>query len=152
MLAGSINHIAITVVDLDDSMIFYKPFLALLGYDFKANIPSNNDVEDSYFGCSLFGNDDVGTWINLWQKSPASDVKFDRYNVGLHHMAFHVETKDELFKMYSWVKDNKNCTILDAPKDYPEYGPNYCSFFFTELNGIKLEIVTMEPLGDAGST
>jgi len=144
MQTGSINHVAITVFNLEDSMNFYEPFLSLLGYQFKAMFPNESKIEDSYFGCSLFGNDNVGTWINLWQKSPLSDTKFDRYNVGLHHLAFHTNTKEELVKVYHWVKQNKDCQILDDPKDYPEYGPNYHSFFFKEFNGIKLEIVTME--------
>jgi len=32
-------------------------------------------------------------------------------------------------------------TILDAPAEYPIYGPNYYAVFFADPDGMKLELV-----------
>ena len=32
-------------------------------------------------------------------------------------------------------------TILDAPADYPRYGPTYYAVFFADPDGLKLEYV-----------
>jgi glyoxylase I family protein len=32
-------------------------------------------------------------------------------------------------------------TILDAPADYPRYGPTYYALFFADPDGLKLEFV-----------
>ena len=32
-------------------------------------------------------------------------------------------------------------TVLDAPRDYPEYAPGYYAVFFADPDGIKLELV-----------
>ena len=31
--------------------------------------------------------------------------------------------------------------ILDAPAEYPQYGPNYYAVFFADPDGMKLELV-----------
>ncbi len=34
-----------------------------------------------------------------------------------------------------------SATILDAPADYPRYGPTYYALFFADPDGLKLEFV-----------
>lgn len=140
MITGTINHIAITVENLSSSMKFYNEFLSLLGFKFKGDWPANPNDNDSYFGGALYGHEKGGSWINLWQKDPSSEVEHYRYNVGLHHVAFHASTVKELEELFIWVK-SKGLEVLNEPKDYPRYGENYRSFYFKELNGIKIEIV-----------
>ena len=31
--------------------------------------------------------------------------------------------------------------ILDAPRDYPDYAPEYYAIFFCDPDGVKLEVV-----------
>ncbi|KAG0097155.1 hypothetical protein BGZ93_003315 [Podila epicladia] len=70
-------------------------------------------------------------------------------NPGLHHLAFSVGTHDEIDefhkKIVSFYESHPGSGhILDIPALYPEYGPHYYAVFFTDPDGIKLELAFSE--------
>lgn len=135
-----VNHVAITVKNWKESKAFYTNLLGMLGYEFKADIPIKEDDPESYFGGAMFGNDDIGTWVNIWQMHPKAQSEHYRLNVGLNHLAFHADSRALVNSIGEFVSKQKNCELIEPPKEYP-YGKEYYAVFFKELNGIKLEVV-----------
>ena len=68
-----------------------------------------------------------------------SDDAFDRYRIGVHHIAFAATSRDVVDERYRWVVE-KGGEIESPPKEY-DYLPGYYAFFFYDPDGIKLEIV-----------
>jgi len=130
MKVGSINHVVLTVNDLGKSRAFYDRLLPALGY----RLIYERDESFAYKGA-----DDLKLYFAL---APAKnrDAKFDRYRVGLNHLALNAPSHayvDEIHqKLVEW-----GATILDAPAAYPQYEPNYYAVFFLDPDGIKLEVV-----------
>jgi glyoxylase I family protein len=65
--------------------------------------------------------------------------EYDRYRVGVHHVAFEVASRDVVDERHRWVVEQP-VSIESPPKEY-EYTPGYYAFFFYDPDGIKLEIV-----------
>ena len=58
----------------------------------------------------------------------------------LHHLAFKADSRAEVDKFYLELKEI-GAIIVNKPKLYPEYDPNYYAVFFKDLEEIKYEIV-----------
>lgn len=127
MKVGSVNHIVITVNDLAKSRAFYDRLLPALGYRLLFEQPDT-------FG--FVGADG----LKLYFAQSHESVAFDRYHVGLHHLALNAPDRafvdDVHQKLVDW-----GVTILDAPAEYPKYEPGYYAVFFVDPDGIKLEVV-----------
>lgn len=123
MATGEINHLDLTVSSLERSPPFYAAILEFLGYERRA-------------GGSVFKK--RGTEIALEQAKPESVSKaHDRYAPGLHHLAFTAESRTDVDWLYELLKQ-MNARILDPPAIY--YSPVYYAVFFTDPDGIKLEL------------
>lgn len=127
MRVGSLNHLNITVNQVARSRGFYDRLLPALGYRLLFEQPDTFGFEGAD-GMKLY-------FAEARQKS-----EFDRYRVGLHHLAFNAPDRafvdDVHRKLVEW-----GVTILDAPADYPKYEAGYYAVFFLDPDGIKLEVV-----------
>jgi catechol 2,3-dioxygenase-like lactoylglutathione lyase family enzyme len=65
--------------------------------------------------------------------------EYDRYRVGVHHIAFEAASRDVVDERHSWAQE-RGVAIESAPKEY-DYMPGYYAFFFHDPDGIKLEVV-----------
>jgi catechol 2,3-dioxygenase-like lactoylglutathione lyase family enzyme len=129
MQRGFINHLDLTVSNLEASCAFYDKVLARLGYARTTE----------YAG-------EVPVWV---LQSPGSTsiglhrakvaTPHNRHAVGLHHLAFHLTSRAEVDTFYQFLL-REQVTILDAPAEY-DYTPGYYAVFFTDPDGIKLELV-----------
>jgi catechol 2,3-dioxygenase-like lactoylglutathione lyase family enzyme len=68
------------------------------------------------------------------------DVEFDRRRAGLHHVSLRVVARDDVDRFHAFLVAS-GATVLDAPAEYPEYGPDYYAVFFADPDGMKLEVV-----------
>jgi len=58
----------------------------------------------------------------------------------LHHLALKAETREAVDALYRTLMQ-MDAEILDAPAEYPKYGPGYYAVFFLDPDGLKLEYV-----------
>ncbi len=130
MRVGSLNHVVLTVNDLAASRAFYARLLPALGYRLASEEPGL---------VGYVGADRLGLYLQQAPEDRRAQT-FDRYRVGLHHLAFDAPDRsfvDDIHqKLVSW-----GATILDAPAEYPQYEPGYYAVFFADPDGIKLEVV-----------
>lgn len=122
-----IDHIYVTVTDLAVSEKFYDTVMAALG--FKKNVFSINDESHIQYYNRHFG----------YVLRPARLQRpHDAYAPGLHHLCFRVDGKREVQEAAGKLTEAGVAT--SEPKLYAEYAPDYFAFFFSDPDGLRLEI------------
>ena len=129
MALGAINHLGLTVTNLQKSKEFYAPIFQFLGYQNTGDLPS----------VSLWESVSTGSAVNLWQAKPEwVEHNHNDYAPGLHHLAFNAENKQEVDDFYQLLLSLK-VNIVDIPSEY-EYAPGYYAVFFSDPDGIRIEL------------
>jgi catechol 2,3-dioxygenase-like lactoylglutathione lyase family enzyme len=132
-----IDHLDLVVADLRRSLPFYRGLLAPLGYVRESRITGERGEPVTYLGRAEGGGS-----IGLRERtSDAHAVAYDRYAVGVHHVAFAADSRAAVDDRAGWVVD-QGMTIESGPEEYG-YAPGYYAVFFYDPDGIKLEVVHM---------
>jgi catechol 2,3-dioxygenase-like lactoylglutathione lyase family enzyme len=129
-VTGGIHHVFLTVNDLARSRPFYAALMPRLGY------PGMWD-----YGALSVGW--LGTGGSFWVKQADpqhAGATFSKDRVGLCEVAFRAESREQVDALARDVPAWGG-TILDPPREYPEYVPGYYAVFFADPDGIKLELV-----------
>lgn len=125
-----IDHIYITVTDLAQSEPFYDMVLMqTLGFR-KNKFPLGERGEphiqyyNRYFGYVL--------------RPARNGAKHDSYSPGLHHFCLRVDTAADVHAVAQQLRS----AGIDATEArvYPDYAPDYVATFFTDPDGIRLEV------------
>jgi catechol 2,3-dioxygenase-like lactoylglutathione lyase family enzyme len=77
--------------------------------------------------------------IGLREAQTPSEGPYDRYRVGLHHLAFEARSRGAVNERAGWLRD-QGAEIESGPEEYA-YLPGYYAVFFYDPDGMKLEIV-----------
>lgn len=136
-----IDHIQITVKDMELAVPFYDKFLPLLGFDIQSKVSAV--IEEHDFFVVEYNHPLLAFAITSPRKAFADDTVHRRKPGALHHLAFKAESRSEVDRIYCELEEI-GATIVSEPKLYPEYGPHYYALFFKDLEGIKYEIVCNE--------
>jgi catechol 2,3-dioxygenase-like lactoylglutathione lyase family enzyme len=90
-------------------------------------------------GSFNYGPDgDKGTQLFFYQaEEPGS---YSRGQAGLHHVAFLVASREIVREAHRWACA-RDSTVLDEPREFPEYGPHCFATYWLDPHGIKLEAV-----------
>jgi catechol 2,3-dioxygenase-like lactoylglutathione lyase family enzyme len=146
-----VDHIQITVRDMEVAMPFYDLLLPLLGFSREARTSATIEKHD--FFVVEYTHPLLAFAITSPRKALRAEAVHRRRPGALHHLAFRAESRAEVDRLHDEVKA-VGALIVAAPREYPEYTPaGYYAFFFKDPDGIKYEIVThdAEALRD-GST
>ena len=131
----AIDHLDLVVTDLERSLRFYVELLRPLGYVRTAEIEGERGERVVYVGRpSGFGSVSVRE-----RQSDAHEVPYDRYGIGVHHIAFSAWRREIVDDRAEWLRANGH-TIESGPQEYG-YTPGYYAVFFYDPDGIKLEIL-----------
>ena len=139
-LHGTVNHLAISVSNLDEAMVFFTPFLEALGYTVSKPMPYN----DTFLSVNV--NEANGTAINIWQSK--KEHNFDVYEPGFHHVAFNAGSKNAVDEVGKLV-EKAGATILDGPAEFPFSHQGYYAVYFLGPDNIKIEVVHMPGLEES---
>lgn len=124
----AVDHLDLTVNDLERSIAFYDQVLGALGM--------RRIAHESYVA---WGN----AHMNIGLRAAASELRgvpFDRTRAGFHHLALKARSRADVDRMHAFLV-RAGLTVLDAPAEYPQYGPGYYALFFADPDGLKLELV-----------
>ena len=134
MQSCGIHHLDLVVSDVERSKRFYSELLRLLGWAGVLDLKGERGEPIWY----LQARD---TWLGLREKqSDAHPVPYDRYAVGVHHVAFEASSREAVDQCWEWVLAQGGAT-KSAPKEFPHYARGYYAAFFFDPDGIKLEVV-----------
>jgi catechol 2,3-dioxygenase-like lactoylglutathione lyase family enzyme len=123
-----VDHIDLTVTDQARSIVFYEKVLRALGF---RRLPLEHYV--------AWGN----AQVNIAVRPVAPEergARFNRYRAGLHHLALKAKCRADVDGFYQFLR-REGITVLDAPAEYPQYGPQYYAVFFADPDGMKIELV-----------
>ena len=124
-LTKGIDHLGLTVPDLDQTVSFFVNCLGWQEVGGKPDYPSKF-ISD---GSSV---------LTIWQAQTGNPIRFDRKtNLGLHHFALKVATEDDLNTLFEKVKNWPGINVECAP-EYSGKGPKV-HFFVNEPGGLRVE-------------
>ena len=122
-----IDHIYVTVSNLARSEIFYDVVMKVLGFrknQFEMDGEKHIQYYNRHFGYVL--------------RPARSSDSHNPYAPGLHHFCLRVESEQEVIAVAKRLKE-KNITV-NQPKPYPEYAADYFSVYFSDPDGLRLEV------------
>jgi glyoxylase I family protein len=125
--AIGIDHIYITVSNLGRSERFYDVAMNILGFR-KNEFLNEGDRHIQYY------NRHFGFVL----RPARSFVPHDPFASGLHHFCFRVNDNaavNEAAKRFTIAG-----IVCSVPQLYPEYAPDYYATFFSDPDGIRLEL------------
>jgi glyoxylase I family protein len=124
---GAVHHLIVNVTDLERARAFYGWLMPRVGYPTAQDWPGTTGY---YHRGGSF-----------WIKQASSDgATFSKDRVGLCEIAFRAESRDHVDALARDLA-SRGATVLDPPREYPDYVPGYYAVFFTDPDGIKLELV-----------
>lgn len=133
-----IDHIQITVQDLENAEPFYDQLMPILGFDLQKK--SKGRVEAHEFDVIEYVHSDLIFAINSPRVALKDIIVHRRRPGALHHLAFKANSELEVDNAYQKIK-KIGAKIVNPPQLYPEHGAYYYALFFKDLDGIKYEIV-----------
>lgn len=129
-----VDHIYITVRDLERSGAFYDRVMPILGFRRGDGIVGG-DPHIFYHGRQL-----------AYSLRPARKgaANHDPYAPGLHHLCFKVVDEEAVDRAASELAEAG--VEVTGPRYYPEYGADYYATFFEDPDGIRLEVMNFREL------
>ena len=128
------HHVDIVVSSLERSLPFYRELLGPLGYT-AADSAEGERGEVIWY----LDGEGVGASLGIREAQSERDAAYDRYAVGLHHLAFEAASKESVDERYRWALE-RGAEIENEPREWP-YVPGYYATFFHDPDGLKLEVV-----------
>jgi glyoxylase I family protein len=127
-----VHHVDLVVSSIERSLPFYRDLLAPLGYHGISEVEGERG-ETIYY---LWG---PGTSIGLREAQTEGGEGYDRYAIGLHHVALEAVSRAAVDERAGWLSE-VGAEIESGPQEYA-YQLGYYAMFFYDPDGIKLEIV-----------
>jgi glyoxylase I family protein len=134
MSRRGLHHIDLVVSSLERSLPLYRELLAPLGYTGAYEATGERGEPVWYLD-----GEGVGASVSLREAQSPSSGPYDRYSVGLHHLAFEAESRERVDDRLEWAR-NRGLEIEDEPREWP-YVTGYYAGFFHDPDGLKIEIV-----------
>jgi catechol 2,3-dioxygenase-like lactoylglutathione lyase family enzyme len=133
MPARAIQHVDLAVADVERSLAFYSELLGPLGLKEAYRLRSYRGTEEVVylrFGRSFFG------------LRPADGGSYQHYEVGLEHLAFQVDTREEVDEAYARCL-GAGTKIESPPERHYAYldDLDYYAFFAFDPDGIRIEVM-----------
>jgi glyoxylase I family protein len=122
-----IDHICITVSDMTRSVSFYDAVMKVLGFrknSFSIGGEPHVQYYNRYFGYVI--------------RPAHSSNTHDPYSPGLHHLCLRVDSVEDVTSVAKELRE----AGIDASEaaHYPLYAQDYWATFFTDPDGIRLEV------------
>jgi glyoxylase I family protein len=123
-----LDHLYLAVSDLARAERFYDPVMQLLGFR-KGDKPIAGEPHAHYFNRVL----------QITLRPARSGAPHDPYAPGLHHLCLQLASRDAVDTAAAALREQG--IAATSPRTYPEYDPEYYATFFSDPDGIRLELV-----------
>jgi glyoxylase I family protein len=135
-LRRGVDHLDLVVSDLERSLAFYRGLLGPLGYTRLSEIEGERGERVVYIGTD--GGRESSVSLRERQ-SHGRNTPYDRYDIGLHHLAFAAPDRKAVDSRAAWARE-QHVEIESGPEEYG-YTEGYYAVFLHDPDGLKLEIV-----------
>jgi glyoxylase I family protein len=137
--SSGVHHVDLVVSSIERSLPFYSELLSPLGFHRISEVQGERGETIWYIG-------GPGTSIGL-REAQSDEGPYDRYSVGLHHLAFEAGSRADVDERADWLRAH-DFELESEPQEYA-YTPGYYAVFFYDPDGLKLEIVHVPTLSAA---
>jgi len=135
-----VDHIQITVADLDVAAAFYDRLMPLLGFDPERR--SSAAIERHDLRVVEWSHPRLCFAICSPRAAFAKEAVHRRKPGALHHLAFKAASREEVDALHAALVAI-GAKIVSPPREYPEYAPaGYYAVYFKAPAGVKYEIVS----------
>jgi glyoxylase I family protein len=125
-----LHHVDLVVSSILRSLPFYRDLLEPLGWHRVGEVEGER-------GETIWYISGPGSHLGIREAQVPGD--YDRYRVGVHHVAFEAPSRAAVDDRAEWLRE-RGAEIESGPEEY-SYMPGYYAVFFYDPDGIKLEIV-----------
>ena len=132
MRSTGIHHVDLVVSSIERSLPFYRDLLGPLGWHGVGEVEGER-------GETIWYLSGPGSSVGVREAQSERDRPPDRYEVGLHHVAFEAVSRGVVNERAEWLRA-QGAEIESGPEEY-WYLPGYYAVFFYDPDGLKLEIV-----------
>jgi glyoxylase I family protein len=132
MRSSGVHHVDLVVSSIERSLPFYRDLLGPLGWHGLSEVEGERGETIWYLwgpGCS----------VGLRAAQSDTPSGFDRYQLGLHHLAFEAYSRGMVDERAAWL-ESQGAEIESGPEEYT-YQPGYYAVYFYDPDGLKLEIL-----------
>ncbi len=131
MPARGIHHVDLAVTNVDDSLAFYLDLLGPLGWAEEVRYPTYRGSEEVVY----LEEPHTGSMLGL---RPADGGSHRYYEVGIEHLAFEVDSRDEVDAAH------QRCLARGASVHFPPEEdrdvPGYWALFAFDPDGFRIEV------------
>jgi len=131
MPAKGIHHVDLAVTDVARSLDFYMSLLGPLGWGEFARYPTYRGTEEVVYLSAFKTGADLGL-------RPADGGRHDYYSVGVEHLAFEVDSREEVDAAH------ERCLARGDQIHYPPEEdrdiPGYYAVFVFDPDGFRVEV------------
>jgi glyoxylase I family protein len=120
-----VHHLDLVVSSIERSLPFYRELLGPLGYTQVGEVEGERGETIWYLGGS--GGAALGV------REAQTPGEYDRYRIGVHHVAFSAASRDVVEERHRWALE-QGVAIESQPKEYT-YTSGYYAFFFYDPDG-----------------
>jgi len=131
-----VHHVDLVVSSIERSLAFYTELLGPLGFHRVSEVEGERGETIWYIG-------GPGSSIGL-REAQSESPPYDRYRVGLHHIAFEAQSRADVDERAAWLR-TRDVELESEPQEYT-YSPGYYAVFFYDPDRLKLEIVHLPGL------
>ena len=131
MPARGIQHVDLAVGDVERSLAFYYGVLGPLGLKEKYRNQTYRQTEEVVY--LEFGVPGLRAAPCGWRCLP-------NYDVGIEHVAFEVDDRDEVDEAYRRCLSAGGRVQSPPEQHYVEDGDDYYAFFAFDPDGIRIEV------------
>ena len=132
MRSAGVHHVDLVVSSILRSLPFYRELLEPLGWHRVGEVEGER-------GETIWYLSGPGSSIGLREAQTPAVGPYDRYRIGLHHLALEAPSRFVVDERGDWLRA-RGAEIESGPEEY-SYIPGYYAVFFYDPDGIKLEIV-----------
>ena len=137
MPAKGVHHVDLAVSDVERSLGFYLDLLGPLGWEVIRRYPTYRGTEEVvYLGPSVERH--ARTLSTGFGLRAADGDAHQYYGVGVEHIAFDVDTKDEVDGAYA--RATASGARIHYPPEEDRDEPGYYAFFAFDPDGIWVEV------------
>jgi len=130
-----LDHLGISVLDVERGRRQFHPVLTALGYSLGVEAPHGISWDkDGETEVIIFGIRD-----------DADAVPHRHGETGWQHLAFALDSRDEVDRLHAIATD-AGWTAVREPKPYPRFSERYYASFVEDDSGIRLEFMHNPPV------
>jgi len=135
-----LDHIQITVRDMEVAVPFYDRLLPILGFSLEKR--TSAVIREHELHVVEYAHPRLSFAITSPRPALRDQAVHRRRPGSVHHIAFRAGSREEVDRLHREV-EAVGAVIVAPPRDYPEYAPaGYYAFFFKDPEGIKYEVVS----------